>query len=84
MIHSPARGPINLGNPEELTVSSLAELVLKLTGSSSPIEYRSLPVDDPTRRRPVIDRAAEALDWKPEIPVAEGIRRTVSWLRGNS
>ena len=51
MIHSPERGPVNLGNPEELTVSSLAELVLEITGSSSPIEYRPLPVDDPSRRR---------------------------------
>jgi dTDP-glucose 4,6-dehydratase len=84
MIHSPERGPVNLGNPEELTVSSLAELVLELTGSSSPIEYRPLPADDPTRRRPAIERASEALDWRPEIPVAEGIRRTVSWLRDNS
>ena len=49
MIHSPERGPVNLGNPEELTVSSLAELVLEITGSSSPIEYRPLPADDPTR-----------------------------------
>jgi dTDP-glucose 4,6-dehydratase len=84
MLHTPERGPVNLGNPEELTVTSLAELILELTGSSSPIEYRPLPVDDPTRRRPVIDKASEVLDWKPEIPVAEGIRRTVSWLRRNS
>ena len=84
MIRLPERGPVNLGNPEELTVTSLAELVLQITGSSSPIEYRPLPADDPTRRRPAIDRAGEALDWKPEIPVMEGIRRTVSWLRNNS
>jgi dTDP-glucose 4,6-dehydratase len=84
MIRSAESGPINLGNPEELTVSGLAELVLEVTGSPSHIEYRPLPVDDPTRRRPVIDRASEALDWKPEIPVTEGICRTVSWLRDHS
>lgn len=84
MIHSSERGPVNLGNPEELTVSGLADLVLKITGSSSPIEYRPLPVDDPTRRRPDIHKASEALSWKPEILVVEGICRTVSWLRNNS
>jgi len=84
MLQSSERGPINLGNPEELTVSSLAELVIDITGSSSAIEFLPLPEDDPVRRRPVISRASEALDWKPEIPVAEGIRRTVSWLRDNS
>lgn len=81
MINSAECGPVNLGNPEELTVSGLAELVLGITGSLSPIEHRPLPVDDPTRRRPAIDRASEVLGWKPEIPVAEGIRRTVAWYR---
>ena len=84
MIHSSERGPVNLGNPEELTVTRLAELVLELTDSWSAIEYHPLPVDDPTRRRPTIARALELLDWKPEIPLSEGIRRTVSWLRDNS
>jgi nucleoside-diphosphate-sugar epimerase len=83
MIHSPELGPVNLGNPEELTVIELAALVLEVTGSSSAIEFRPLPVDDPTRRRPVIDRAVAMLGWKPEVPVAEGIRRTAAWLRDN-
>ena len=80
MLGSPERGPINLGNPEELTVADLAALVLRITGSSSPIEYRPLPVDDPTRRCPDIGRARRLLDWQPEIPAADGIRRTAEWL----
>lgn len=81
MIDSSEPGPINLGNPEEFTVGAFAELVLRVTGSSSRIEYRPLPKDDPTRRRPVIDRARERLGWEPEVPVAEGVSRMVAWLR---
>jgi hypothetical protein len=57
-----------------------ARLVLSLTGSASPIEYRPLPADDPTRRRPIIDRAAERLGWNPEISVEEGVRRMIEWF----
>jgi nucleoside-diphosphate-sugar epimerase len=81
MIDSSEPGPINLGNPEEFTIGDFARLVLEITGSSSPIEYRPLPTDDPTRRRPVITRATERLGWQPEVPVAEGVSRTVAWLR---
>jgi dTDP-glucose 4,6-dehydratase len=84
MICSSEPGPINLGNPEEFTIGDFARLVLEITGSSSPIEYRPLPTDDPTRRRPVITRATERLGWKPEVPVAEGVSRTVAWLRAQS
>jgi nucleoside-diphosphate-sugar epimerase len=81
MIDSSEPGPINLGNPEEFTIGDFARLVLQITGSSSPIEYRPLPTDDPTRRRPVITRATERLGWQPEVPVAEGVSRMVAWLR---
>ncbi len=81
MIDSTEPGPINLGNTEEYAVGSLAELILEVTGSASAIEYLPLPVDDPARRRPVIDRALERLSWEPEIGVREGIRRTVDWFR---
>lgn len=81
MIDSAESGPINLGNPEELTIGGLAELVLRITGSSSPIEYRPLPVDDPTRRCPVITKAMERLGWQPEVPIAEGVNKVVEWLR---
>ena len=81
MIDSSDPGPINLGNPEEFSVADFARLVLSITGSTSSIEYRPLPTDDPVRRRPVIDLAAERLGWKPEITVGEGVRRTVEWFR---
>ena len=84
MIKSSEAGPINLGNPEELTVGEFAKMVLQITGSSSPIEYRPLPVDDPTRRRPVITRAQERLGWHPEVPAADGVRRMVAWMRSAS
>jgi dTDP-glucose 4,6-dehydratase len=82
MLDSAEPGPVNLGNPAEYTVHELAELVLRITGSSSVIEHHPLPTDDPTRRRPVIDRARAVLGWSPEIPVEEGLRRTVEWFRG--
>jgi dTDP-glucose 4,6-dehydratase len=81
MIDSAETGPVNLGNPEEFTVARFAELVLRITGSSSPVEYRPLPVDDPTRRCPEITRARSSLGWQPEISVADGVRRTAEWLR---
>jgi len=83
MIDSAEPGPINLGNPEEFEVGAFAALVLSLTGSASPIEYLPLPADDPTRRRPVIERAAERLGWKPEIPVTDGVGRVVQWFRSH-
>ena len=81
MLDSSEPGPVNLGNPEEFTIGDFADLVLKITGSASPIDYRPLPKDDPTRRRPVITRAKERLGWQPEVPVVEGVARMVEWLR---
>ncbi len=82
MIDSSESGPVNLGNPEEYTVEDLAKMVLQITGSSSSVVYRPLPVDDPTRRRPVIARAGECLGWYPQVSVTEGISRMVEYLRG--
>ncbi|MGW5929700.1 UDP-glucuronic acid decarboxylase family protein [Streptomyces anulatus] len=78
--HRGLSGPVNLGNPAERSVRELAELVLTITGSRSGIEYRPLPVDDPTRRRPVITRARERLGWEPLVPVDAGLRRTAAWF----
>ncbi|RVU16706.1 SDR family oxidoreductase [Streptomyces antnestii] len=82
MLDASVTGPINLGNPDEWTVSELAQLVLEITGSDSEIQYHPLPTDDPTRRRPVITRAREHLGWYPEVSVADGVHRTVEWFRG--
>jgi dTDP-glucose 4,6-dehydratase len=81
LLDSEEPGPINLGNPTERTVTEFASLILELTQSSSAIEYHPLPVDDPTRRRPVIRRAEQLLGWRPEVPLEEGLRRTVEWFR---
>jgi nucleoside-diphosphate-sugar epimerase len=73
--------PMNIGNPDEYTVKQLAEIVLELTGSSSPIAYQPLPVDDPKVRRPDISFARERLGWEPRIPVREGVARTIEYFR---
>jgi UDP-glucuronate decarboxylase len=73
-------GPINLGNPGEFTMLELARKVLALTGSSSPIEHRPLPSDDPVRRKPDISRAVEVLGWKPTVDLDDGLRPTVEYF----
>jgi dTDP-glucose 4,6-dehydratase len=81
MIDSAESGPINLGNPEEFAIADFADLVLQITGSSSPVIYRPLPEDDPTRRCPDIGKARMALGWQPEVQAEEGVHRTVEWLQ---
>jgi UDP-glucuronate decarboxylase len=73
-------GAVNLGNPVELTVGDLAEKVLAMTGSSSRIVKRPLPVDDPRRRRPDITRAKQLLGWSPRTPLDVGLRATIAWF----
>jgi dTDP-glucose 4,6-dehydratase len=72
--------PVNLGNPDEKTLLELAEIVLRLTGSSSEIVYEALPVDDPQVRQPDITRAKQILAWKPEIALEDGLRKTIASL----
>ncbi|MHB1593210.1 MAG: UDP-glucuronic acid decarboxylase family protein [Streptosporangiaceae bacterium] len=81
MIDSDQTGPINLGNPEEFTVGDFARLVIALTGSSAPIRHLPLPTDDPTRRRPAIERAESLLGWRPRVPVTDGLARTIAWFQ---
>src|ERR1043166_4438808 len=64
--------PVNIGNPQELTLLELAQTVIRVTGSTSEIVFEALPVDDPQVRQPDITRATELLDWKPEIGIEEG------------
>lgn len=71
-------GPINLGNPEEISVIDLARKILALTGSRSRLEFRPLPHDDPCRRRPDITRARAELRWTPRIPLEQGLIRTIA------
>ena len=76
----PMPGPVNLGNPNELTVNDLAERVIALTGSRARTVTRPLPVDDPRRRRPDIDRATTLLGWAPGIGLQQGLEATVAWF----
>ncbi|WP_046117183.1 UDP-glucuronic acid decarboxylase family protein [Ensifer aridi] len=71
-------GPINVGNPNEISMRELAELIIDLTGSRSRIVYRPLPQDDPCRRRPDISRAKEQLGWSPKIGLKEGLLKTIN------
>ena len=73
--------PMNVGNPEEHSVLELAELVLDVTGSSSPIVHEALPTDDPVRRRPDTTLAERELGWRPSISLREGLTRTLAWYR---
>jgi dTDP-glucose 4,6-dehydratase len=73
--------PTNIGNPDEYTVKQLAEIVVELTGTKSPIVYRDLPEDDPKVRRPDITRACTLLGWTPKVPVREGVSKTIEYFR---
>lgn len=73
-------GPVNLGNPDERTISELAELVVKLTRKGS-VVYEPLPADDPTRRKPDITKAKTYLNWEPKVPLLEGLQKTIDWFQ---
>jgi len=82
LMRSPAgfTGPVNLGNPEEFTILELARMVIELTGSTSNIVTKELPVDDPERRKPDITLARSHLAWFPQVPLAEGIAKTIDYF----
>jgi dTDP-glucose 4,6-dehydratase len=73
-------GPVNIGGPEEMTVLRLAETVRDLVGADSPIVFTPRPADDPAVRRPDISLARQRLRWRPDVPLAEGLRRSVDWF----
>jgi dTDP-glucose 4,6-dehydratase len=72
--------PVNLGNPQEMTLLELAKTVLRVTGSTSEIVFGALPIDDPQVRQPDITQARQVLGWEPEIELEEGLRRVVGTL----
>ncbi len=75
--------PTNIGNPQEMTVKDMAELIIELTGSRSRIVYKELPEDDPKVRQPDISKARRVLGWEPETPVRDGLVKTVEWFQAN-
>jgi dTDP-glucose 4,6-dehydratase len=77
LAESPHHEPVNIGNPDEFTLLELAETIKELTESSSEVVYEALPVDDPKQRRPDITLAQQLLGWSPEVPLREGLRRTI-------
>ena len=74
-------GPINLGNPDEFTIRELAEQVKELTGSSSEIVFKPLPSDDPRQRQPDISQASQTMDWRPSVPLSQGLPRTIAYFQ---
>lgn len=76
-----AQGPINLGNPREFTIKSLAEMIIEMTGSKSKIVFQDLPSDDPKQRRPDISKARTSLDWTPKIDIEEGLLKTIDYFK---
>ncbi len=72
--------PVNLGNPNEMTINALLTQIVALTGSTAPVVHQPLPVDDPRRRRPDIDRAKQVLGWEPRVALEEGLSRTCAWF----
>ncbi|MHA4850034.1 UDP-glucuronic acid decarboxylase family protein [Rhodococcus sp. MSC1_016] len=84
LAESRERGPVNIGNPDEMTVLSVAERILDLTGSRSPIVHIPAAQDDPQQRCPDIARARSALGWAPRVGADEGLRRTVRWVTERS
>jgi UDP-glucuronate decarboxylase len=81
MEHPVETGPVNLGNPAEMTVLELAREVLRLTGGKSRVVFRPLPKDDPKQRKPVIDRARSVLGFAPQVSLRDGLAATVESFR---
>ena len=74
-------GPFNVGNPQEVSMRELAELILTLTGSTSKLAFRPLPADDPQRRQPDITAAREMLGWKPRVRLEDGLKETIAYFK---
>jgi dTDP-glucose 4,6-dehydratase len=81
LLMSDVTEPVNLGNPDEITIKEFAEEIIAVTGSDSTITYEPLPADDPQVRQPDITRAREALGWEPAVGRREGLRRTLEYFR---
>jgi len=81
LMQSSENDPVNIGNPQEMTIEDIARMIIKLTGSKSQVVYRPLPEDDPKVRQPDITRARTLLKWEPKIGLEEGLTRTLEYFR---
>ena len=81
LLHSDCSDPVNIGNPDEITISQFAEEIIKLTGTTQKVIYKDLPVDDPKQRQPDITKAKQLLNWEPQIDRAEGLKRTYAYFK---
>lgn len=81
LMASSENDPVNIGNPHEMTIAQMAELIIRMTGSKSRLVYRDLPVDDPKVRQPDITRARTLLGWEPKVPLEEGLTSTIEYFR---
>ena len=81
LLMSKENEPVNIGNPNEVTIKQIAQTIIKLTNSKSKIVYKPLPSDDPVRRRPDISKAKKVLKWEPKIPLEEGLKKTISYFQ---
>ena len=84
LLHSDYVYPVNVGNPDEITISDFAEEIIKLTGTTQKVIYKELPVDDPKQRQPDITRAKELLGWEPKVGRAEGLKITYEYFKSLS
>ena len=76
--------PVNVGNPDEITIGQFAEEIIKLTGTTQKVVYKDLPVNDPVRRQPNIDKARTLLNWEPRVARAEGLKITYDYFKSLS
>jgi len=81
LVSSDTNSPINIGNPSEMTITTIAEEVIRLTDSQSQIVHKELPVDDPKVRQPDISRARQLLGWEPQVDLAAGLTKTIAYFR---
>lgn len=84
LLHSDYVEPVNLGNPDEITIGDFAEEIIKLTGTTQKVVYKDLPINDPKQRRPDITLAKKRLDWEPKISREEGLKRTYEYFKSLS
>ncbi len=81
LMNSNCTEPVNLGNPTEIKILDLAKLIRTMTNSKSEIVFMSMPEDDPLKRKPDVSKAERVMEWKPEVRLEEGLRKTVDWFR---